>query len=391
MDKTNNLQPPTTVTLKQNNTVTQDIVLSNADTLLYIDSLLPDQQYTFQAITQSSNQSIISNVLSIVTMDTTSHDIIWEVETIGGPGSFARDVAIINENDIWVGGEFYINDTLYNAANWDGQQWNLKRIPAVPWYNPEIFVYDGIRTLFAFSSDDIWFSEELGTIVHWDGNSYESFIIGANQAQGTILKMWGLSSDEIYLVGTNGSITKFNGLGFIKMNSNTDINLTDIYGTPDGEVWACGRETGQRSIILRLRENVWERIWEKDIYNPNYIYNNASVKTIWLDNRFFAWFTGAALGVYRQSYKYNYFIAHSVFNNQNAFHRVRGSSSNNIIAVGDDAMIWHFNGSSWHWYDTLFDEESVLLSVDVKNNLIVAIGSRTANILTNALVLVGRN
>ena len=64
---------------------------------------------------------------------------------------------------------------------------------------------------------------------------------------------------------------------------------------------------------------------------------------------------------------------------------------NNIIAVGDDAMIWHFNGSSWHWYDTLFNEESVLLSVDVKNNLIVAIGSRTANILTNALVLVGRN
>jgi hypothetical protein len=389
---TTNLQLPATITLKQNNQTRNTINLVKADTLLYIDSLLPNQSYTFQAITQSSNQSITSNELSVTTMDTTSHNINWEAITIGDAGSFALDVAIISENDIWIGGEFYVNDTLYNAANWDGQQWNLKRIPAVPWFNPDIVVYDGIRSLLAFASDDIWFSEELGTIVHWDGNSYESFIIGANQAQGTILEMWGHFSNEIYLVGTNGSLTKFNGSSFSLMNSGTDINLTDIYDTPDGgEIWACGRETGQRSIILRLRGNVWERIWEKDIFNPDYIYNNSSIKTIWLDNQFFAWFTGAALGVYRQIYSHNSVIDHSVFNNQNAFHRVRGSSSNNIIAVGDDAMVWHFNGNSWHWYDTLFNEESVLLSVDVKNNLIVAIGSSTANLLTNALVLVGRN
>jgi len=388
---TSNLQLPATVTLKQDNQTRRTINLLKADTLLYIDSLLPNQSYKFQAITQSSNQSITSNELSVTTMDTTSHDIIWEVETIGGPGSLARDVAIINENNIWIGGEFFMNDTLYNAANWGGQQWNLKRIPAVPWYNPEIFVYDGIRTLFAFSSDDIWFSEELGTIVHWDGNSYESFIIGANQAQGTILKMWGLSSDEIYLVGTNGSITKFNGSSFLLMNSNTDINLTDIYGTPDGsEVWACGRADGQKSIILKLNSNRWERIWERNVFNTESIYNNSSIKTIWLDNRFFAWFTGAAIGVYRQSYKANSVIGHLTFNNQNASHKIRGSSSNNLFMVGDDAMVWHFNGNSWHWYNSLFDEESVLISVDVKNNLIVAAGSRTANILTNALVLVGR-
>ncbi len=46
---TTNLKQPATVTLKQNNTVTQDIVLSYADTVIYIDSLFPNTTYNFQA------------------------------------------------------------------------------------------------------------------------------------------------------------------------------------------------------------------------------------------------------------------------------------------------------------------------------------------------------
>jgi hypothetical protein len=305
----------------------------------------------------------------VTTLDTTNHDINWEVNTIGDAGSYARDVSIIGANDIWIVGEFHSteSDTPYNAAHWDGQAWNLVQIPI---RNFSGLIYPTrLTAVFAFNSDDVWVFSDAGSYARYNGNSWESEWI--EQRRGTILKIWGFSSDQLYFVGTDGSLTKFNGSSFSLMNSGTDINLTDIYGTSDGsEVWACGRETGQRSIILRLRGNVWERIWE---------------------NQFFSWFTGAALGLYRQSYSNNSVIDHSVFNNQNAFHRVRGSSSNDIIAVGDDAMIWHFNGSSWHWYHTLFDEESVLLSVDVKNNLIVAIGSRTVNFSTNALVFVGRN
>ena len=45
---TTNLQLPTTVTLFKDS-VGQNIILSHEDTLLYIDSLFPNQTYTFQA------------------------------------------------------------------------------------------------------------------------------------------------------------------------------------------------------------------------------------------------------------------------------------------------------------------------------------------------------
>ena len=72
-----NLQIPATVVLKQNNQTRTTINLVNPDTLLYIDSLLPNQSYSFQSIDQQINQSEVkSNELSITTMDTTSHNFI---------------------------------------------------------------------------------------------------------------------------------------------------------------------------------------------------------------------------------------------------------------------------------------------------------------------------
>jgi len=53
---TDNLQLPTTITLKQSaaggDSVAQDIVLSKPDTLFYIDSLLPNTSYIFQSTNQ---------------------------------------------------------------------------------------------------------------------------------------------------------------------------------------------------------------------------------------------------------------------------------------------------------------------------------------------------
>ena len=80
-----NLQIPATVILKQNNQTRTTINLVNPDTLLYLDSLLPNQSYSFQSFAQQINQSEVkSNELSVTTMDTTSHDFTFETFTFGG-------------------------------------------------------------------------------------------------------------------------------------------------------------------------------------------------------------------------------------------------------------------------------------------------------------------
>jgi hypothetical protein len=128
---TTNLQLPATITLKQYNptgdTLSKDFMLNTQDSLLYIDSLLPNQTYQYQV--SSIENPANSNELSVTTMDTTSHNFTFETFAFGDiSNSYLFDVVIINENNIWAVGEILIADTSatgytkYNAVHWDGSE-----------------------------------------------------------------------------------------------------------------------------------------------------------------------------------------------------------------------------------------------------------------------------
>ncbi|AFH50314.1 Hypothetical protein IALB_2611 [Ignavibacterium album JCM 16511] len=173
-----NLQLPANVTLYKNSEA-QNNILCYGDTLLYVDSLLPNQTYKFKSIVQSSNQQIItsSNELTVTTMDTTSHDFTWQSWEFGQHSSSTLyDVAIIDENNIWAVGKIYMLDSLgrpdpnaYNAVHWDGTKWELLRIPYQ--YNGKNY-YTALRAIYAFNQNDIWFG--IASIIHWNGVVYKS-------------------------------------------------------------------------------------------------------------------------------------------------------------------------------------------------------------------------
>ncbi|MDP2364122.1 MAG: hypothetical protein Q8M94_10165, partial [Ignavibacteria bacterium] len=118
---TKDLKLPAELTLKQYNptgdSVTQTFSLSTADTLLYIDSLLPNQSYKFKVVQNTTHHpQPTTNLLTVTTMDTTSHNFTFESWTFGTIGSSVLyDVAIINENNIWAVGEIMIADTSQNG------------------------------------------------------------------------------------------------------------------------------------------------------------------------------------------------------------------------------------------------------------------------------------
>ncbi|MCZ7616309.1 MAG: glucosyl transferase [Ignavibacteriaceae bacterium] len=236
--KTTNLQLPAEITLKKNN-VAQSTILCNGDTLLYIDSLLPNQTYKFQSVIlpeesfgQSINQSEIkSNELSVTTMDTTSHSFTFETFTFGGTAgsSTLYDCAIISPENIWCVGEIYVADTsingytMYNAVHWNGSDWNLKRIL----YDRSIWT---ITTIFAFSENDIWFS----AFVRYDGQNFIEMPIPAILMGWRPNKIWGSSSSDLYVVGNNGNIARYNGQSWQRIESGTELNIGDIWGIADG-------------------------------------------------------------------------------------------------------------------------------------------------------------
>src|SRR5690606_19447892 len=130
---TENIQLPATINILINDSLSHISILNTQDSLIYIDSLLPNKTYKLKAA--SIDYGVMSSEISVTTMDTTSHNFTFETWTFGDIGSSVLfDVAIISEDNIWCVGEINIADTsvngytTYNAVHWDGSEWQLKRI-----------------------------------------------------------------------------------------------------------------------------------------------------------------------------------------------------------------------------------------------------------------------
>jgi hypothetical protein len=112
------------------------------DTVIIDNGLLPNQTYCYRAYRLRQNTPADSStVVTLTTMDTTSHAFRWTSYVLGdGNSSLLNDVAIVNDTCVWAVGAIYIKDSTgqinpnaYNAAYWNGVKWELKRILMHDW------------------------------------------------------------------------------------------------------------------------------------------------------------------------------------------------------------------------------------------------------------------
>jgi hypothetical protein len=380
-----NIQIPNSVILIQDGVVRKTINVETQDTLLYIDSLLPNKTYKFQTFIQSSNQQIntSSNELTVTTMDTTSHEFTWQSWEFGTIGSSSLyDVAIINENDIWAVGEINIADTsingytTYNAVHWDGTKWELKRIL----YKGGIWV---IKTIFAFSSNDIWFS---GYVRYLNGQFIEltipDILIG-----WSINKLWGSSSEDLYAVGNNGNIAHWDGRKWTKIESGTTVDLKSVSGN-NNDLFISGNSLDQsESLLLRLTNFQARTVWYNNNINGTDPYGNIIYCSKVTDNNLFL---SSNRGIYRETIGINNQTKY-LFPIPRRVYRITGEKSNDVYTVGTSSSINHYNGLNKREIYIDFTSTSALYGADSKLNTIVGVGTKVENaIYHKAIIVVGK-
>jgi len=281
-------------------------------------------------------------------LDTTNSIFTWTIDTIGVFRTILRDVEYVNENNIWVvgtinhmipdsSGESTIRED-FNIALWDGNEWEMSS------------AYHGSVELFSityFAEDDIWVS--AGLPMHWDGSEWTLFQLWdmgiLDLEDGDVKYGWGTSSDNMYFVGTLGTIVHYNGASFTKIESGTDINLYSVSGSPDGEyVFVCGISRLYDSIILQIHEG-----------NVSTIYEGTSPQSLPAGAPFTSYLYGdtAYFGSGIAVWKYNYLTdSSSVVYEDGSYEGIWTSSihvnsSNDIFLNGARSEFVHFNGVRW--------------------------------------------
>jgi len=385
-----NFQPPATISLNQNNQTRSIINLVKADTLLYIDSLLPNQNYSFHAAMQPSNNAdeVKSNVLSVTTLDTTSHNFTFQTWTLGDLGSSVLyDAAIIDENNIWAVGEIFINDTSklgytkYNAMHWDGSNWELKRIY---YYGAcSVVEYPPLKAIWAFAENNIVITNG-GSIGWFDGNTVDLDCRVNSLLTGAINKIWGSSNNDLYVVGNNGNIARYNGSQWSRIESGTVLNINDI--------WGDYNEKTNEWEILAVASNIFSG-FEKEVIKINHLNSqilsrdgiDETLSSVWFKANIKYYVVGS--GTYKKNKLSDAIWEGDPLDITNYFeNRIRANDINDVFVAGAFGELLHFNGVRWQSYlneTGLFN--GAYLSVGIKNNILVAVGYEAAQ----AKIIVG--
>lgn len=346
---------------------------SHTDTLIVDTTAEQGNTYKYKLVLNKEGGQISeSNEIELTTLNPTSNDYNWQIIEFEGynPACF-QDVAIVNENDIWAVGEVdqYNPDGTYDwqpygAAHYDGNSWKLVKVPYRIGTSPE---WPGLINA-AFSANGYLFFAPLSSLLIKNGDIWKElgYFVSGTIFSGQVAAIWSPDAENIYCVGGSGSIYYCTVYGWMKLNSGTSSNITDIYGFKDP---ATGKYTAYMAVlppsyagdgqILRITEKtkVDTVSWEP----RHYIYS------LWTKKGFPMYAGG--VGLYANSGgKWKEFPE---FHNE-IINKIRGTGLNDIYAVG--SKISHYNGIEWKTFDQLSLAYGVYNSVAVTENKIVAVG-----------------
>jgi hypothetical protein len=308
------------------------------------------------------------------TADTTSHNFIWEIDTLGNYGSYLNDVWIVNDTNIWVVGNIETDSGEYNAAHWNGKEWELSRFD----------IGAPISSIWYFSGNNIWIA---GIPSHWDGNTWTSYHLWnmgvLDNNDGGVEKIWASSPSDIYFVGRKGSIVHYDGVNFTKMESGTDTPIVDIWGIDENHIWATAETNsldddhpvGYESVTFFCDGQKWSRMYESPAghtidYSKTDITGYMSSVWAYKDTLYIS----SHSGLWKESVKTGKgYLYHGPDNRLNGYpFLVRGTGYNDVYAFTRWGEFLHYNGKSWN-RDLSLDGISISKAA-VTKELVVMVG-----------------
>jgi hypothetical protein len=361
------------VTLKRDTVVLFTRTITGTETALTDTSLLPNRTYAYTASVGGNTEHCTAT-----TMDTTSHSFSFTRTSLGdGTGSSTLfDVAIINDTLAYAVGQMFINDSTgqvdpqpYNVAIWNGKAWRIQKVPYVyqgqPFYHP-------IQCIYAFGTNDMWLAGN--GVQHWDGQRYVEIDLPISLwGQNQVNKIWGVNSNDLYVVGNSGSIAHYNGSTWTKIESGTTLDVVDIYGSTNPS-------TGKQEILAvasQLGVSLDRRIFEINQTTATALSDypiTQPMSGIWFVPERHYYVTGS--GTYeKRNLSDNAWTLHSANLTTYYTDEVRGNGLNDVMVVGAFGEILHFNGTSWQSYRSQTAlSNGAYGGIALKGNLVITVG-----------------
>ena len=201
----------------------------------------------------------------------------------GGPVALASSVGTTVRQSYDGVGEAVISTKAEELASAGGmEEWGWS------WVYPETRPND-LSPMWGSGPDDLFLVGSDGSILHYDGYAWSPMSSGVTTGLNGI---WGSGPDDVYAVGYTGTILHYDGVLWSTACSGSTATLYAVWGSSATDIFAVGED----GTILHFDGDNWS-IMPSD--------TSAHLVSIW------------------------------------------GSSSNDVFAVGSGATVLHYDGDSW--------------------------------------------
>lgn len=389
------LDGPRHIELLRDGETIQSIELAGEDTLLVDDDLVANHIYNYVALRHRPDWVDSSPTTPVRTLDTTSHDITWEVHTFGdGNSSTLRDVVFIDAQTIWAVGDVYLNDS---TGQLDQQPQALGKYHDGKWTFHKVEYYDygarepypGILNTICVSQSGKIHVVSFANLLTLEGMSWTEKANFATEIpfDGQAIEVWADKADDIYCTGLNGALYHYRDPSWSKLETGTSLDINDIWGSPQGY--------SGRPHLIAVAGNQWHNDGVAILRIAN-----GSVELLATDGLP----TTSFLSIWSANGGRYYICGDGLYTNDDLIgpwenladgvpsiytESVRGNGPNDVFVVGHFGLVLHWNGSTWHNYidSNLPAMLGVYMAVEVKGNTVAAVGYLNNG---KAIALIGR-
>ncbi len=211
----------------------------------------------------------------------------------------------------------------------------------VPWTGTET----GIASLWGSSATDVWLAGTL--LAHCDGATAQVVASGlpsGNPAQITWNGVAGSGPHDVWLVGTKGMVSHYDGTQWTASQAPTVGNLNGVWVSAAGEAWAVG----QAGVVIHyvpgtgwsradFGSNDWQSVW------------GTPGGDVWIGGDGLARRAAAATAFSQAIDTLDPAFFATVF-------AIRDDGHGGIVAVGENGNAIRWNGSAWAAEATLTNE-----------------------------------
>ena len=283
--------------------------------------------------------------------DTTSHSILWKVDTLGTHGSALLGISAVSPTSIYAVG------VIWDASgkiptfviHWDGVKWNEMRDDSLNWWigaGAAIGVHAISDTALYVVGSRVIDRDVLPMIARWDGKRWKNI---TPQTPSLITTVWANSVTSVYAMGTKGRVLHYDGSLWNELNSPTQLDFCDAVGLPGGEIYAVA--CNQFNSYLG---GTVAKISGGDVTTA------------------FSQSIGRTLGIGGTSARDLYAVGDGVLHlgaegtwetisvpDENVtLYGVAADQSNNVVILGAYGRTVHWSGESWSSYETMYDRAS---------------------------------